>query len=258
MAAEKQEKKVPAPCSSCLKETAHRVLFEEARHDEDRIETFGMLSCAGCGTISLGVQTRLLPNGELEYRYYPSPVSRKVPTWSFLMRLGLVGGEGEEVIGDLLHEIHQAVSGDMHRLAAMGIRALIEQLMISKVGDRGSFAKNLGAFYEQRYISLPQHDAIKALVEAGHAVIHRSFKPTADDLNLALDIVEGILAAIYEHSPHAARLSDRVPPRPNDCSNSVGADKGAIRSSCLKSTPPTPSPPPPRGLSRPRAPACRA
>jgi hypothetical protein len=71
MVEEKQEKQVTAPCSSCLKETAHRVLFEKARQDEDRIETFGMLSCAGCGTISLGVQTRLIPDGELEYRYYP-------------------------------------------------------------------------------------------------------------------------------------------------------------------------------------------
>jgi hypothetical protein len=58
-----------------------------------------------------------------------------------MMRLGF-DGLREEVIGALLHEVHQAVRGGMRRLAAMGVRSLIEQLMISKVGDLGACLGN--------------------------------------------------------------------------------------------------------------------
>jgi len=40
----------------------------------------------------------------------------------------------DAALGSLLHEIYQAVHGGQYRLAAMGIRALLEQIMVSKVG----------------------------------------------------------------------------------------------------------------------------
>ena len=57
-------------------------------------------------------------------------------------------------LGDLFLEIYQAVCGGQLRLAVMGVRALIEQVMIHKVGDNGSFVKNLDAFQKAGYISL--------------------------------------------------------------------------------------------------------
>jgi hypothetical protein len=43
--------------------------------------------------------------------------------------------------------------------------------------------------------------------------MHRGFVPTEKDLMLALDIVEGVLAPIYDHRTEAEKMSDRVPPR---------------------------------------------
>jgi hypothetical protein len=192
--------------------TDHLVLHEVHQREEDRNKTYAMLECAGCHTISLGIQTTHFPNGEVEHTYYPPPVSRDLPTWAMFMALGFTGTE-EETIGTLLREIHQAVRGRLNRLAAMGIRSLLEQLMISKVGDKKRFDKNLEAFKEQGWISLVQYDAVKTLLDVGHATTHRFFEPTTQELNLALDIVEGVLAAIYQHHEAAARLGDRVPPR---------------------------------------------
>ena len=95
----------------------------------------------------------------------------------------------------------------------MGIRALPEQVMILKVGDQGSFAKTLDVFCEKGLASPVQRDAIKAVLDVGHAAMHRKFNPTQSDLHLALDIAEGIFAAIYVHVPTAGQLSNRTPRR---------------------------------------------
>ena len=118
------------------------------------------------------------------------------------------------MLGSLLHEIYQAVHGGQYRLAAMGIRALLEQIMVSKVGDLGSFEKQLDAFQKAGYISLVQRDAMQATLHVGHAAMHRAFRPTEEDVKLALDVVEGVMAPLYSHLNKAEKMADRVPPRP--------------------------------------------
>jgi hypothetical protein len=207
-------KEVSAPCSSCIRQTTHKVLHERALHDEDRITTYAMLECSGCHRVCLGVQVRFIPYGEVEHSYYPSPVSRKEPDWLLLTIVGLTGNKSDDAtLGSLLHEIYQPVHGGQHRLAAMGIRALLEQVMVSKVGDLGSFEKQLDAFEKAGYISFIQRDAMKATLEVGHAAMHRAYKPTEEDVKVALDIVEGVMAPLYHHKSKAEKMADRVPPR---------------------------------------------
>ena len=76
---------------------------------------------------------------------------RKLPKWAFLFRFSYEEGT---TVGELLTEVHKAIQGNMPRLAAMGIRSLIEHVMISKVGDQGSFNLHLNAFEKGGYISL--------------------------------------------------------------------------------------------------------
>jgi hypothetical protein len=152
--------------------------------------------------------------------YYPSPVPRVLPDWIFEFEIGLVGGKREERIGQLLQEVYAAMRGGQYRLATMGIRSVLEQVIIAKVGDHHIFSKNLEQFYDAGYISLMERDALNDSLEAGHAATHRLFNPTQQDLDILLNITEGILAAIYIHPDQAESLSKRVPPR-------VTADKKA-------------------------------
>jgi hypothetical protein len=150
-------------------------------------------------------------------KYYPSPISRTLPDWIFYFDIGFVGGvvagEEHETVRALLSEIYAAVRGGQHRLAAMGVRSLLEQVVIAKIGDHYSFNLNIDKFYEAGYIFLIQRDALLHLLEAGHAATHRPFAPSERDLTTLLDISEGILAAIYIHPDQAEALSKRVPPR---------------------------------------------
>jgi hypothetical protein len=201
-----------APCSSCIRSTAHKVLHERSVTQEDRTTKYAMLECSGCRRVSL--QEHVISDGDVEVNFYPSPVSRKEPDWLLSLVIGLRGEARDGELGSLLHEIYQAVRGGQHRLAAMGVRALLEQVMVSKVGDLGSFEKQLNAFQDGGYISFIQRDAMKATLEVGHAAMHRAFNPTEHDLKVALDVVEGIMAPLYAHQIEAEKMAERVPPRP--------------------------------------------
>jgi hypothetical protein len=61
----------------------------------------------------------------------------------------------------------------------MGIRSLLEHLMITQVGDSGTFKGKLAKLRDQGLISLVQYDALNTLIHAGHAATHRFFNPTS-------------------------------------------------------------------------------
>jgi hypothetical protein len=204
---------VQAPCSSCIRKTKHEVLFETSHQNEETQDTYVMMSCGGCSMVSMGHQRLWISDGSVDHRYYPSPVSRKMPSWMFLWSIGLGKAKGDAAIGAVMMEVYQAVDGGQYRLAAMGIRALLEQVMIQKVGDLKTFDMKLDEFQNGGFISAIQRDAMRATLDVGDAAMHRGFVPTENDLMLALDIVEGVLAPIYDHRTEAEKMADRVPRR---------------------------------------------
>jgi hypothetical protein len=203
---------VPAPCSTCLGETRHTVLFEKTQRQELIIERYAMLECCGCGRISMGHRRIWTDDGKIDSEFYPAPITRAEPTWVLELGLGFLG-ENKQAIGGLLSEVYQAVANGQRRLAAMGIRAALEQVMIATIGDLRTFDDKLDAFQNAGYISLVQRDAMRATLNVGDAAMHRGHLPGEKDLTLALDIVEGVFAPIFVHKDQAQKLSDAVPPR---------------------------------------------
>jgi hypothetical protein len=49
---------VQAPCSSCIRKTKHEVLYETSQQDEETLDTYVLMSCGGCSTVSMGHQRR--------------------------------------------------------------------------------------------------------------------------------------------------------------------------------------------------------
>lgn len=198
-----------APCIMCARVNVHKVLARQDRSSVEAHDVYYFLECAGCGAVSMANLWN--SGGEDEAAYYPSPISRKPPEW--LWKLRFLFGDSERPLGELLHEIYEAVQGKQHRLALMGIRAFFEQLMIAKVGDQGTFAANLNKFLEEGFIAKIQLTAIEHILESGHAAIHRGYNPVEHDLNTALNLVEAITETIFFHEQEAKRVAARVPPR---------------------------------------------
>src|SRR5690606_28011934 len=182
--------KLKAHCNKCLRETNHQLLHKEDQPWDEEVdhgvsihgsETFNMVKCCGCDSVKLMHESWFSEivdeNGQpyIEINYFPPAISKPEPKWLSGL-LGINSSPDDVFIVDILGEIYSALHNNSRRLAVMGIRALIEHLMIKEVKDKGSFRKNIEAFQTAGYISEKQREMIEPILEAGHAAIHRSYE----------------------------------------------------------------------------------
>lgn len=174
---------------------------------------YELLQCCGCDTKRILFTSWFSENTDFAGRliptltYYPPIVNRKIPDW---LANG-VFANGDHFVARLLRQIYDASTTGCYALAAMGIRALLEQTMIDKVADQGSFKRNLDKFQSAGHVGTNQRQTLEATLELGHAAIHRNFNPSGDDLRVALEITEGIIASVYVQNGEAQALKGRIP-----------------------------------------------
>lgn len=200
-------------CPECRRETYHNLIHtlekSEAYVEGSRsVVLYEFIQCRGCRSASM--IHRIETGYGWEVQYYPAREGRQLPAW--IDRLSLKEPEKSAIV-NLLTEIYKAVNGYQNRLAAIGIRALIEQTMIITIGDHGSFKNNVDALHNSGQVSLVQRDALKDIIEAGHAAMHRHYVPEREDMQRILDVTEGVLQAMFVHPQSATSVADRVPPR---------------------------------------------
>lgn len=219
-------------CNNCNRPTRHRLLYVERITTDDELDrgfsvtwwdTYELLQCLGCEAVHLRHSSSFSEatdsDDELEktVKFYPPRISRSKPEW-----LGSINGPfwiGESEIEQLLEEIYVALHNNSLRLAAMGVRALLEFMMIDKVGDRGSIRENIKAFFEAGYVAPVDQETFRSkLIEAGHAAMHRGYKPNATDLGTLLDLTESLIASIYVHPERTQGLEKRIPSKRGESS----------------------------------------
>lgn len=126
---------IDAPCRRCMNPTRHDVLAVKSVDDAverddgwDLISrtTFSMVQCRGCEAVSL-VEREDYPayQGNVRAYYYPPPLARRIPQWHYL----LAARDGE--MRKLLEEVYSALRADTRRLALMGVRAIVDMLLLS-------------------------------------------------------------------------------------------------------------------------------
>jgi Domain of unknown function (DUF4145) len=212
--------KITAHCNTCRGETNQDILCADSRNwsnEQTGIRariTFEMLRCRGCEAITLRETHRSFNGIEWEeptITYYPPAIARREPEW--LGEFRFFYESESSVLSDLLKEIYTALQNGSPMLAGMGVRSLIELVMIEKIGDNGTFAKNLTAFEANGYISKRQADTLSAILDAGSATVHRGWKPSDDDLATLLDVAETVVETVYLHEEKVKELAKKVPPR---------------------------------------------
>lgn len=203
-------------CNTCLGETNHRVLATREKRIEEKafpgvewIDTYQLLECCGCEEVCFGLEEYFSEdvtedNPGTTVTRYPPPTMRRVPAWS---------RELPGTLRNLLAEVYSACAFDARKLAAMGIRALIDEVANDKVGDIGCFKKKLDALTAGEFLSSYQTEVIDAAFDAGSASMHRAFCPSVDVLTNLLDIVEHLLQGTYVLPGVAANLKKATPKR---------------------------------------------
>jgi Domain of unknown function (DUF4145) len=138
---------------------------------------------------------------------------RRQPGWVGRINVLYIGTAQGAVLESLSEEVYAAREHGLLHLAVMGVRAVLEHLVVSLIGDQGSFSKNLEKFKAEGYISLPQFDNLKVVVDAGSAAIHRGFKPTESLIDAALGAMENVVESIFVRPVRLRWLSERIPER---------------------------------------------
>lgn len=210
-----------AHCNNCGGKRNHWLLFQKNQTDEKELNehysiywtnSYSLIECQGCGSIKLLHESVSSEGTDGETpqisttRYYPPSTFRQEPHW--LSRL-----DSQWHLSKLMREIYSAMQNACLSLVSMGIRAAFEAIMIDTVGDNGTFSKNLAAFQDAGFVSQAQLNAIKQVIELGHASIHRMHIPDAMHLETALDILENLIHGIYILTRDAARNSKKIPSR---------------------------------------------
>jgi hypothetical protein len=210
-------------CNDCGQVTVHDVLegtnsglwksvpdqsvpncYEEKRVGDDM---YLIVLCQGCGRKGFVHHQDHYQNGS-KTEIYPQKVIREFPAWRQSSSLSLP----PDFLG-MIDEIYAAIHNDAYRLASMGIRAALEHIFVEKVGDCGSFRANIDAFQQQGFISAIEKGSINAVLEVGHAAMHRSHGPTVEHVISMLDILEHLIQGLYVHSALAQSLTATVPVR---------------------------------------------
>jgi hypothetical protein len=113
----------------------------------------------------------------------------------------------------MMEEVYVAFDANLHRLAGIGIRTVVEIAMVAKVGDQGTFSKTLDAFEEKGFITSNAKQHLSTTIKLGHASAHRAYRPNASDLNRVIGVVENIIQEIYIDPDYFCSLNDNIPKR---------------------------------------------
>ncbi|WP_260293668.1 DUF4145 domain-containing protein [Sedimenticola hydrogenitrophicus] len=208
-------------CNSCGPSVNYTVKNVLRRTDSEVFEgqfevswgdSYTVLQCNGCDAVKIKHNDWFSEDVEADgrpvvnTRYYPPTIFRKQPTWFREL-------DTEWHITKLMKEVYSALQNDCPSLAAMGVRAILEAIMIDKIGDQGSFTKNLKAFEIEGYISKIQLEILDKALELGHASIHRGFVPNNGQVVFSLDLTETIVHHLYLLKESASLAVKDIPPR---------------------------------------------
>jgi hypothetical protein len=114
----------------------------------------------------------------------------------------------------LLGEIYRALDADNRALPMMGARALVDMVMVDKVGDVGEFGTKLKRLREEGFISSKNQEILDIALDAGSAAAHRGFAPKESDVHVVMDIVENLLQSVYVFDKTAREIKKATPRRP--------------------------------------------
>ena len=206
--------RVKLHCNACLALRWHSVLYATKREyfeelDENNqyheVTEYQLAECNGCEAVTLQTQWRNSGQPEPIGEQWPPKISRPQPKW--MMDLFWMDISDNSFKQDFIREIYSALKVGNRRLSVLGARALLEQVMLENIEDKGNFAANLSLFESAGFVSRLQREALQPVIEAGHASMHRGFKASESEINGILDVLENVMESIYISKRRVSALS---------------------------------------------------
>ncbi len=214
----KKTRQIKSHCPNCGPGRYANVIasHEASDHDEETgiwaKTTSYILECGGCKTVFFQEDAICSedfgPDGpEKRITYYPAPVKREPPGWFHWLDL-------EPGLYNLLNETYNALDVDARVLSATGARTIFDRASeLLKIDPALTFKEKLNQLQSKGHISASERTHLDILTDAGSAAAHRGWKPTAEQLNTVMAIVEAFIHRKFVLEAEVKRLKPQIPRR---------------------------------------------
>lgn len=210
------ENQIETECHACMRPTAHAIVrafrdnwtWEDDEYPHNSVsgtDDYLIVRCGGCkqfAFVSRSWCSEDSSHGEPTIAHFPPVPARAKPAW-----VNRQNRASTEAL-NLIEEIYRALAAGVDRLTAMGVRALLENIMVETVGDQGSFKANVAAFVNEGYVGTRYESLVLKVLDVGHATIHRGYNVSRDELLVMLGLLESVLEQVYVHPVAVEALAD--------------------------------------------------
>lgn len=225
-----------AHCPKCNAEKNSKVIKEYAEMWQDEEYpicgsiTFRILKCQGCNEVFIQKEELFSENSTHEWNdlkqdweevmipeitYWPALVLREQPKWIWGIK------KLNPEIASLLDELYSAVNNNLYILAAIGTRTVIDKATeLLNIAPGNDFRAKLAELVKKEMISEKDRTHLQTLTNAGSAAAHRGWRPSHEDLEHMLDIMEIFLNRMFILSDSVEALRPKIPPRPPQATRS--------------------------------------
>lgn len=129
-------------------------------------------------------------------KHWPAISARKTPDWFKGDRLH--GRKDTKPLSASLIELYGALNADLNMLAGIGIRTTFDVASELLGVDPGlRFNKKLEDLVLKGHIGKADQTTISTLIDAGSASAHRGWKPTNQDLETLMDVLEHFIETAF-------------------------------------------------------------
>lgn len=184
-----------------------------------------MLQCPACDSIYFQIDsvfsedeiyTQHPATGEVQWDlahridHWPYTPTSKRPTPEWVGKLSLVDSDLES----LMSSVYVALDHNLDVLAAIGVRTAFDRASeLLGIDPSRAFSSKLSDLVTAGKIGSEEQDILDALTDAGSAAAHRGWKPSAEELDTMMSIIEAFLYRTFLLGEAAKRLRAQVPAR---------------------------------------------
>lgn len=197
-------------CITCHRPTSHDVVREYhfLQGDEDDLlyyRGYNIIRCRGCHTVSFaeayGMNDDRDQLGEpiRTVTLYPSRTAGRKPIEA--------ASYFPPKVQRMYLETLQALNVEAPVLATVGMRALTEAICLDRGCVNGTLADKINELVTKGELAQKQADFLNVHRFLGNDAAHEMLPPPADEVIVALDILENLLRTIYELPTMAAGLT---------------------------------------------------
>lgn len=211
-----KDKEYKLPCRKCDGATYHKVFHSVHVHEHENgigvWQDFEIICCQGCRDISFRCTSScsedIEPDPETgepvfikDVELYPNRIAgRKQVKNMYLL---------PKPVLDIYKETHGAICSRLNILAGIGIRTLVESICLEKNAKGTNLEKKIEDLVSKGILTRDNAETLHSTRLLGNKSAHKITPPTDEELDIALDIVENLIKAVYIIPYKATKLPKR-------------------------------------------------